>query len=46
MLLHARDLTVRYGQRTALSDFALQLEPGEVRALIRRSHSPDHEEQR
>ena len=34
MLLHARDLTVRYGRRTALSDFALQLEPGEVRALI------------
>ncbi len=34
MLLHARDLTVRYGQRTALSGFALQLEPGEVRALI------------
>ncbi|WP_062117739.1 ABC transporter ATP-binding protein [Aureimonas sp. AU40] len=34
MILNACDLTVRYGQRTALSGFSLQLEPGEVRALI------------
>lgn len=34
MCLRAHDLTIRYGQRTALSGFALKLEPGEVRALI------------
>ncbi|MBB4000707.1 ABC transporter ATP-binding protein [Aureimonas pseudogalii] len=34
MPLAASDLTVRYGPRTALSGFGLQLEPGEVRALI------------